>query len=398
MYFSPKDKGEMMSMIYNWPGHQVDMIGIGIPIGKLDMYVAAAGINPHIIRREDLGLRQPWLEGEEYLSIVDEFMEAIHTYWLKAIVQVNTWCCILLFSMETVKNIIRTAWNCKGTRSTIDYLREPRDSCSWSWKGGLGVFNMAAQAVSRMAGAEANPLFFLLDKDGLITTESKGVDPAAAPFAKAPGEIEGLGLRGGANLIKVGALRTTMANPTMNAECTAVDAFNHVGENIVLQVGALSKMLTLLCCPITLTFANHYLLSGNGKVGHVKQANNMYLFPGIGMGALLSGARLISDGMSPAASECIQDITAEVGAVVVRVAVTEELAKGRCDMGPRELRQISKLLDANPTRIKSFREVCDDKAFKIATSLIMTGIELPGGDGGICQTQHVVFSLEPSGS
>ncbi|GMP42332.1 hypothetical protein CsSME_00012116 [Camellia sinensis var. sinensis] len=68
---------------------------------------------------------------------------------------------------------------------------------------GLGVFNMAAQAVSRMAGAEANPLFFLLDKDGLITTESKGVDPAAAPFAKAPGEIEGLGLRVGANLVKV---------------------------------------------------------------------------------------------------------------------------------------------------------------------------------------------------
>jgi hypothetical protein len=36
----------------------------------------------------DLGLRQPRLEGEEYLSIVDEFMEAVHTRWPKAIVQV----------------------------------------------------------------------------------------------------------------------------------------------------------------------------------------------------------------------------------------------------------------------------------------------------------------------
>ncbi|XP_028068573.1 NAD-dependent malic enzyme 2, mitochondrial-like [Camellia sinensis] len=66
MYFSAKDKGEMMSMIYNCPGHQVDMIvltdgsrilglgdlgvqGIGIPIGKLVMYVTAAGISPQRI-------------------------------------------------------------------------------------------------------------------------------------------------------------------------------------------------------------------------------------------------------------------------------------------------------------------------------------------------------------
>jgi hypothetical protein len=36
----------------------------------------------------DLGLRQPRLEGEEYLSVVDEFMEAVHVRWPKAVVQV----------------------------------------------------------------------------------------------------------------------------------------------------------------------------------------------------------------------------------------------------------------------------------------------------------------------
>lgn len=36
----------------------------------------------------DLGLRQPRLEGEEYLSVVDEFMEAVHARWPKAVVQV----------------------------------------------------------------------------------------------------------------------------------------------------------------------------------------------------------------------------------------------------------------------------------------------------------------------
>ncbi|KAI8024700.1 hypothetical protein LOK49_LG02G01165 [Camellia lanceoleosa] len=148
---------------------------------------------------------------------------------------------------------------------------------------------------------------------GLITTERKGADPAAAPFAKAPGEIEGLGLREGANLVEL-AMRevdsltlaiVAMSNPTMNGSffkpsklsvfyCemhyfSAVDAFNHAGENIVFASGSPFKNVDL----------------GNGKVGHVNQANSMYLFPGIGMGALLSRARLISDGMAQAVSECL---------------------------------------------------------------------------------------------
>ncbi|XP_028101660.1 NAD-dependent malic enzyme 59 kDa isoform, mitochondrial-like isoform X4 [Camellia sinensis] len=118
---------------------------------------------------------------------------------------------------------------------------------------------MAAQTVSRMAGAEASPQFFLLDKDGLITTERKVVDPAAAPFAKAPGEIEGLGLREGANLVEMvkrvkphvllglsgveGIFNEQVGSPL--AECTAVDAFNHAGENIVFASGSPFKNIDL---------------------------------------------------------------------------------------------------------------------------------------------------------
>ncbi|KAI8545174.1 hypothetical protein RHMOL_Rhmol07G0021200 [Rhododendron molle] len=115
---------------------------------------------------------------------------------------------------------------------------------------GLGVLNMAVQAVKRMAGADANPQFFLLDKDGLITKARKVIDPAAAPFAKAPTEIEELGLMEGANLIEV---------------------VKKVKPHVLLG------------------------LSGVGGVFNEK----------VGLGALLSGARLISDGMLQAASECL---------------------------------------------------------------------------------------------
>lgn len=120
MYFSSEDRGEMVSMVYNWPSDQVDMIvvtdgsrilglgdlgvqGIGIAIGKLDLYVAAAGINPQRVlpvmidvgtNNEKLlqdplylGLQQHRLEGDEYLAVIDEFMNAVFTRWPNVIVQ-----------------------------------------------------------------------------------------------------------------------------------------------------------------------------------------------------------------------------------------------------------------------------------------------------------------------
>lgn len=429
MYFSAKDKGEMMSMIYNWPAQQVDMIvltdgsrilglgdlgvqGIGIPIGKLDMYVAAAGINPQRILpvmldvgtnnqklledRLYLGLRQPRLEGEEYLSVVDEFMEAVHARWPKAIVQFEDFQ--MKWAFETLhryrKKFCMFNDDIQGTagvalagllgtvraqgRPLTDFANQ-KIVVVGAGSAGLGVLNMAIQAVSRISGSGADPHFFLLDKDGLLTKERKGIDPAAAPFAKTLAETEEMGLREGASLVEVvkkvkphvllglsgvggvfheevlKAMRESdstkpaifaMSNPTTKAECTAVDAFKHAGENIVFASGSPFENVDL----------------GNGKVGHVNQANNMYLFPGIGLGSLLSGAHYISDGMLQAAAEClasymkdeeiemgilypsinsIRDITAEVAAAVLRAAIGEGLAEGHGDVGAKELEHMS---------------------------------------------------------
>ncbi|KMT20599.1 hypothetical protein BVRB_1g005810 [Beta vulgaris subsp. vulgaris] len=431
MYFSAKDKGEMMSMIYNWPAQHVDMIvvtdgsrilglgdlgvqGIGIPIGKLDVYVAAAGMNPQRVLpvmldvgtnnqklledRLYLGLRQPRLEGEEYLSIVDEFMEAVHTRWPKAIVQFEDFQ--MKWAFETLqryrKRFCMFNDDIQGTagvalagllgavraqgRPLTDFVKQ-KIVVVGAGSAGLGVLNMAVQAVNRMAGLNGIPSkhqFYLIDKDGLVTKERKSLDPAAVPFAKHPEEIEGLcegaqlvevvrkvkpdvllGLSGVGGIFNEEVLKAmresdnprpaifAMSNPTLNAECTPADAFKYAGENIVFASGSPFQNVDL----------------GNGKVGHVNQANNMYLFPGIGLGALLSGARLITDNMLQAAAEClasyitdeeiqrgvlypsvgsIREITAEVGAAVLQEAVAEDLAEGHGDVGRKELRSMSK--------------------------------------------------------
>ncbi|QCE02783.1 malate dehydrogenase [Vigna unguiculata] len=431
MYFSAKDKGEMMSMIYNWPAHEVDMIvltdgsrilglgdlgvqGIGIPIGKLDVYVAAAGINPQRILpvmldvgtnnqklledRLYLGLRQPRLEGEEYLSIVDEFMEAVHARWPKAIVQFEDFQ--MKWAFETLEryqkrfcmfndDIQGTAGVAlAGLLGTVRAQGQPLTDfvnqkivVVGAGSAGLGVLKMAIKAVAKISGCSdsaAKSQFYLIDKDGLVTTERNNLDPAAAPFAKNPRDLEGLtegasiievvkkikphvllGLSGVGGIFNDEVLKAmresvstkpaifAMSNPTMNAECTAIEAFKHAGENIVFASGSPFENVDL----------------GNGRVGHVNQANNMYLFPGIGLGTLLSGSHLITDGMLQAAAEClasymgeedisngilypsvdsIRDVTAEVGAAVLRAAVEEELAEGHGDVGHRELSHMSK--------------------------------------------------------
>ncbi|KAL4316780.1 hypothetical protein AHAS_Ahas15G0319300 [Arachis hypogaea] len=217
---------------------------------------------------------------------------------------------------------------------------------------GLGVLKMAIQAVSKMARCSktaAKSQFFFIDKDGLVTTDRNNLDPAAAPFAKNPRDLEGLtegasiievvkkvrphvllGLSGVGGIFNEENVSTkpaifAMSNPTMNAECTAIDAFKHAGGDIVF---------------------------GSGSP-----------FENVDLGSLLSGARLITDGILQAAAECLasymleediskgilypsidstRNVTAEVGVAVLRAAVEDNLAEGHGDVGPKELAKMSK--------------------------------------------------------
>ncbi|THG21743.1 hypothetical protein TEA_001259 [Camellia sinensis var. sinensis] len=233
----------------------------------------------------DLGLQQPWLEGEEYLSIVDEFMEAIHIRYPKAIVQ-GTAGVALAGLLGTVR---------AQDLPLTDFVNQKI------------VVVGAGRVVGNISCELRLLILFLSFSAGLggpITTEWKGVDPAAAPFAKAPWEIEGLGLREGANLVKV----VLKAMRESDSPKLAIFAMSNLTVN------------------------------------------------GLEWEALLPGARLILDGMLQAASECLASfITDEeiqsgifvssyekVRAAIVRAAVAEELPEGRCDVGPRELRQMSK--------------------------------------------------------
>ncbi|OWM83675.1 hypothetical protein CDL15_Pgr004105 [Punica granatum] len=435
MYFSAEDRGEMMSMVYNWPSEQVDMIvvtdgsrilglgdlgvqGIAIAIGKLDLYVAAAGINPQRVlpvmidvgtNNEKLlkdplylGLQQHRLDGDDYLAVIDEFMEAVFTRWPNVIVQFedfqSKWAFKLLQRYRDTYRMFND--DVQGTagvaiagllgavraqgRPMIDFPKM-KIVVAGAGSAGIGVLNAARKTMARMLGDtetafdSARSQFWVVDAKGLITEERQNIDPEAQPFAWKVKEVKRQGLREGASLVEVvrqvkpdvllglsavgglfskevlEAMKSStstrpaifaMSNPTKNAECTPEEAFSIVGENTIFASGSPFQDVDL----------------GNGHIGHCNQGNNMYLFPGIGLGTLLSGSRIISDGMLQAAAEClaaymteeevvkgvifpsissIRDITKQVAAAVVREAIEEDLAEGYREMDARELGRLS---------------------------------------------------------
>ncbi|KAJ0810147.1 NAD-dependent malic enzyme 62 kDa isoform [Helianthus annuus] len=436
MYFSAADRGEMMSMVYNWPADQVDMIvvtdgsrilglgdlgvqGIGIAIGKLDLYVAAAGINPQRVlpimidvgtNNEALlkdplylGLQQHRLDGEEYIAVIDEFMEAVFTRWPHVIVQFEDFQSKWAFKLlQRYRNSYRMfnddvqgtagvaiagllgAVRAQG-KPMIDFPKQ-KIVVAGAGSAGIGVLNAARKTMARMLGNNelafeaAGSQFWVVDANGLVTEERENIDDDAKPFARKTKEIGRHGLKEGASLVEVvrevkpdvllglsavgglfskevlealkGSTSTrpaifAMSNPTTNAECTPEEAFSIVGENVVFASGSPFPDVDL----------------GNGHIGHCNQGNNMYLFPGIGLGTLLSGSRIVSDGMLQAAAEClagymteeevlkgiiypsissIRDITKQVAAAVISEAIEEDLAEGYREMDARELRKLNK--------------------------------------------------------
>ncbi|CAH1439550.1 unnamed protein product [Lactuca virosa] len=443
MYFSALDRGEMMSMVYNWPAEQVDMIvvtdgsrimglgdlgvqGIGIAIGKLDLYVAAAGINPQRVlpimidvgtNNENLlenplylGLQERRLEGEEYLSIVDELMEAVFNRWPHVIVQFedfqSKWASTLLHRYRNTYRMFND--DVQGTagvvvagllgavraqeKMMIDFPKQ-NIVVAGAGSAGVGVVKAARRTMARMLGDSkaaydsARSQFWVVDVNGLITEERAGIDNELKPFARKINETKRRGLREGATLVEVvqevkpdvllglsgvgglfskevleafrGSTSTrpaifALSNPTMNAECTPEEAFSVVGKHIIFASGSPFQNVDL----------------GSGDIGYCNQGNNMYLFPGIGLGTLLSGARIISDGMLQAAAEClaecmkedevvngmiyppisrIREITKSVAAAVISEAIEEDLAEGYRGMNSRDLQRLNKeeILESN---------------------------------------------------
>ncbi|MBI1215557.1 MAG: oxaloacetate-decarboxylating malate dehydrogenase [Alphaproteobacteria bacterium] len=385
LYITPDDKGHIREMLDNWSEEDVRAIvvtdgerilglgdlganGMGIPIGKLALYTICGGIDPaktmpvmfdtgtdnQSLRADPLyqGYPHPRVRGAAYDDLMEEFIAAVKDKFPKAMVQFEDFKTENAFRLlDTYRGelpsfnddiqgtaAVALAGVIASARVTGEDLRDARIMFLGAGSAATGIADlMVKELQSRgLTEEEARGRISLVDSKGLVTTGRETIAANKAPFAQdhAPADflsavkdikptilIGATGVAGGFTKEVVEAMAElnerpvifALSNPTSHAECTAQQAYEWSGGRAVFASGS--------------PFAP---VERDGKTFTPGQANNAYVFPGIGLGVTLGEVTEVSDGMFLAAARTLADMTGE-----------DDLAKGNLFPPLKEIRKVS---------------------------------------------------------
>ncbi|MEP7085200.1 MAG: NAD-dependent malic enzyme [Betaproteobacteria bacterium] len=367
IFISANDRGRVARILENWPEREVKIIvvtdgerilglgdqgagGMGIPIGKLSLYTACAGIPPHAclpvlldvgtnnetLRNDPLyiGLQQPRLRGDEYDALVEEFVTAAQERFPGVVVQFEDFASRNAFRLlEKYRDRIPTFNDdIQGTaavvltgilsalRITGGKLAEQTLLFQGAGEAATGIANLIVTAMTAegLDAAAARKRCWLFDSHGLVVEQRSDLAAHKRPFAHSHRHVDSLlgavealqptaiiGVAAVAGAFSESVVRTmtsltprpivfALSNPTSKAECTAEEAYRWSDGRAIFACGSPFGPVTL------------------GSQRFVpRQGNNSYIFPGVGLGAIATGATRITDEMFMAAARSLADRVTE---------------------------------------------------------------------------------------
>ncbi|XP_015902424.3 NADP-dependent malic enzyme [Ziziphus jujuba] len=364
LYISLKEKGKILEVLRNWPEKNIQVIvvtdgerilglgdlgcqGMGIPVGKLSLYTALGGVRPSAClpvtidvgtNNEELlndefyiGLKQKRATGQEYTELIQEFMTAVkRNYGEKILIQFEDFANHNAFDLLARYGTTHLVFNddIQGTASVvlaglIAALKSVGGSLSdhtflflGAGEAGTGIAELIALEISKKTNAsveETRKKIWLVDSKGLIVNSRKeSLQHFKKPWAHEHEPITGL--VDAINEIKPTVLIGTsgkggqftkevvesmaaineqpiilaLSNPTSQSECTAEQAYTWSQGRAIFASGSPFGPVEY-----------------EGKVFTPGQANNAYIFPGFGLGLIMSGTIRVHDDMLLAASEAL---------------------------------------------------------------------------------------------
>jgi malate dehydrogenase (oxaloacetate-decarboxylating) len=352
---------------------------MGIPIGKLALYTAAAGIHPaqtlpisldvgtdnETLLADDLylGWRSSRLRGPDYDSLVEEFVQAVKRRFPKAILQwedfkkanafrlLDRYRKVLTSFNDDIQGTaaVATAGMMAGCRATGIPLREQRVVILGAGAAGIGIARLLRDTFRR-AGLEAEDLtraVASLDSRGLVVDDEEIRDVHKRDFAWPSALAAKMGLGKGSSrdlLAVVRALQPTVligtsGEPDTFTEAVVREMGKHVERPVIFPMSnPTSKSEAKPADILAWTEGRALIATGSpfdpvtyaGRTITIGQGNNVFIFPGVGLGALLAEATEVTDGMFAVAAQRLAD---EVQA--------SDLACGSLFPSPNEIRRVS---------------------------------------------------------
>jgi malate dehydrogenase (oxaloacetate-decarboxylating)(NADP+) len=406
LYIGADDRGRIAAVLRNWPERDIGIIvvtdgerilglgdlganGMGIPVGKLSLYTGCAGVHPkrclpvmldagtdnEALRNDPfyVGLKRKRLRGRAYDALVDEFVAAVQKVFPGALIQFEDFANRNAFRLlERYRDRICTfnddiqgtgavalAGLYSALRITQSTLAQQRILCLGAGEAATGICNIVVSALADegMPRDEARRRCWLYDVRGLVVASRTDLgaeqrayaheharlnDFAAAVKALRPSAIIGAaGVGGTFTKAVIGAMTRinrrpivfALSNPTSKSECTAGQAYAWSAGRALFACGSPFDAVTL-----------------GSKTYVPRQSNNSYIFPGVGLGVLASGARRVTDEMFLAAARAlarqtskadlaqgslypplarIREVSAHIAAAVADVAYGRRLAARR---------------------------------------------------------------------
>lgn len=330
--------------------------GMGIPIGKLALYTACAGLHPSATLpifldtgtnnaelRDDplyIGWRHERMRGKEYDEFIHTFVTAIKKRFPHVLLQWEDFAQLNAAPiLERYRNelctfnddIQGTAAVAAGTlfaaiRVTGMPLTEQRIVVVGAGSAGCGISNLILKAMMTegCTEAEARKKFFLIDRDGLLTEEMRNLLPFQKPFAKSKAELAVWSYQNPNDITLlevVKKVRPTLligvsGQPGIFTENIVREMAAHVERPIIFPLSNPTSRCEAVPADL-MQWTNGKAVIGtgspfepvikNGKPFRVDQTNNSYIFPGMGLGLISVKAKRVTDAMFMAAAKALAE-------------------------------------------------------------------------------------------
>jgi malate dehydrogenase (oxaloacetate-decarboxylating)(NADP+) len=363
MYISMKDRGKIRKVLDNWPRKDVRIVcatsggrilglgdlganGMGIPIGKLQLYTACAGVPPErllpilidfgtnnhelLIDPLYLGLRQARAPREEVDPLMDEFVEAIQEKFTDCCIHFEDWrgvdafyylaryrdkvCCFNDDIQGTGGVTVAGLYN--AMRIVNQTLKDQRVLFLGAGSAGIGISDMivSAMKLEGLSDEQAYSRIWMFDVNGLLESTRNDLIPEQKPYAHVhapthnlveainsirPTILIGVSTVGKAftksvieamSNISQRPVIFALSNPTEKSECTPEEAYKWSGGRAIYASGVQFPPVQY-----------------NGETYLPGQANNFYIYPSIGFAVYATRAKRITDEMFIEAAKATAD-------------------------------------------------------------------------------------------